>query len=302
MRIKSWITGRGRIPLALLVLVTVAGCGSSGSGSSAPTTMNSQITAEAGVGVGLPPPGEPWDVLFLASRFEVSTADVLARYQQLAEESLGVAVRVRDLPTQTAEAWPVLQQIRNVGFPGVAEEVAESEIIIVVVYSQGSDEGGPTHIDEAREKCKRPGQNTEPPDPGVVATAEFWEPYRALLDQIYTEIWQLRRGTPTVLVAGDVYDGFITNQRSVSIEEECRAWFEAWSDVTRETAEAHGAKWVSLYDLLNGPDHDIEPREMGWIGPSEQQPTLGSRQLNDIGSVMVADALAAVGFVPADAP
>ncbi len=301
MRVKSLIAGRLPIPVALVVFAAMTGCGSSEPGpSSTAATTSSQLETEAGA--GLPPPGEGWDLLFLASRFEVATADVVAQYEQRAEEFLGVDVTFQDLTGQPETAWEILQQVRDVGFPGMAEEVAESEIIIVVAYPQGSDEGAPTHIDEARDKCKRPGQNPEPPDPGVVATAEFWEPYRVLLDQIYTEIWRLREGTPTVLVAGDVYDGFIANQRSASIENECRAWFEAWSDVAREAADEHGAKWVSIYDLLNGPSHDIAPPEMGWTGPSERQPTLGVRKLNDIGSAMVADALAAVGFVPADVP
>lgn len=307
MRVKSSTDGRMPIPVALLVLAAVAGCGSSESQSSATAvttstaaTASTQIVTDAGV--GSPPAGEPWDVLFLASRFELATADVVAQYELLAEESLGVDVRMQDSTGQPQTAWEILQQIRNLGFPGMAEEVAESEVIIVVAYPQGSDEGAPTQIDEARDRCRRPGQDTQPPDPGVVGTAEFWEPYRVLLDQIYTEIWRLREGTPTVLVAGDVYDGYLANQRSVGVEEECRAWFEAWSDAARETAEAHGAKWVSIYDLLNGPGHDIVPQEMGWTGPSEREPTLGSRNLNDIGSALVADALAGVGFVPADAP
>ena len=301
MRIKSDFARQIPIPVALVLIAAVTGCGSSESDSSSTSaTTSTQIATKTEV--GLPSPGEPWDVLFLASRYEVATADVVSQYGQLAEESLGVDVRVPDLTGQSETAWEALQQIRNVAFPGWAEEVAESEIIILVAYPQGSDEGGPTQIDEEREKCKRPGQDTEPPDSGAVATTEFWEPYRALLDQIYDEIWRLREGTPTVLVAADVYDGFLANQRSVGIEEECRAWFEAWSKATRETAEAHGAKWVSLYDLLNGPNHDIVPSEMGWTGPSEGQPTISIRQLNDIGSVMVADALAAVGFEPTDAP
>ena len=301
MRIKSSIARQIPIPVALLLLTAVTGCGSSESGSSGTAAMTSSpITTEAGA--GLPQPGEPWDVLFLASRSEVATADVFAQYEQLSEESLDIDVRIQDPTGQPETAWQILQQIRNVGFPGMAEEVADSEIIVVVAYPQGSNEGAPTQIDEERDKCKRPGQNTERPDPGAVSTAEFWEPYRALLDQIYTEIWQLRGGSPTVLVAADVYDAFLSNQRSMGIEGECRAWFEAWSDVAREAAEAHGAKWVSLYDLLNGPDHDIDPPEMGWTGPTERHPTISFRQLNDIGSAMVADALAAVGFEPADAP
>ena len=302
MRIQSLVAHPTRLLAGLVLLVAATGCGSSEGESSdtgATSTTTTQTAAEAEV--SLPAPGEPWDVLFLASKFEVATEYVLSQYEELAEEFLGVDVRVKGLTTESTKAWSILQQVRNLGFPGMAEEVAEAEIIVVIAYPQGSDEGAPTQIDEARDVCKRPG-NTKPMDSDVVAGEEFWEPYRLLLDQIYTEIWRLRDGTPTVLIAGEVSEGYLPTQRDVGIEEECRAWFEAWSNASRQAAEAHGARWVSLYDLLNGPGHDIDPFEMGWTGPTELQPTLGTRKLNDVGSALVADALAAAGFTPAEAP
>ena len=61
-------------------------------------------------------------------------------------------------------------------------------------------------------------------------------------------------------------------------------------------SEAHGATWVSIYDVLNGPDHDWDPRELGYVGPTEQHPVMFFGKPNEVGAPMIVDALVAAGF------
>lgn len=76
--------------------------------------------------------------------------------------------------------------------------------------------------------------------------AEYWQPYREVLDAIYAEIWTLRDGLPTVLVASDTHDAYLGKQQEAGIESQCRAWREAWSSVEAEAAVDHGAVMVSI--------------------------------------------------------
>jgi lysophospholipase L1-like esterase len=48
---------------------------------------------------------------------------------------------------------------------------------------------------------------------------------------------------------------------------------------------------VSIFDVFNGPNHEEDPREKGWMEGDGYHP-------NDAGAAAIAEALAAVGFEP----
>ena len=132
-------------------------------------------------------------------------------------------------------------------------------------------------------------------EPPVVPTVEDWQPYRDVLDEVYDEIWKARGGRPVVLRAHDIYNGFIAPWREVGIEAECTANWEVEMQVIREAAEANGAVFVSFFDVFNGPEHDEDPREKGWIDDD-------GMHANDDGGAVAAEALAAVGFELSEPP
>ena len=116
------------------------------------------------------------------------------------------------------------------------------------------------------------------------------------------EIWDLREGKPTVLIATDMPTSYIGRRREAGIEEECRAWLESWSDEIRDAAQEHGATMVSLYDVANGPNHDVDWVELGHTGSSDKYAAIWFGTPNEIGSAIVADALAGAGFEPTEMP
>ena len=59
-----------------------------------------------------------------------------------------------------------------------------------------------------------------------------------------------------------------------------------------------GAALVSLAELFNGPDGIHDPRELGYTGGD----SLFWATTNDVGSKMLAEALAAAGFEPSTQP
>lgn len=211
---------------------------------------------------------------------------VAERLGELAAEAIGREVRVHDRAIGGLPAVKVLEYVRG----PLAEEVAEAEI--VVVYGNWEGSGIELPEPDIGTCVSTSSDEREPP---AVPTAADWQPYRDVLDDIYAEIWSLRDGQPTVLRAVDIYNPVISPWREAGIEPECTANWELWSSVEQDAAEANGATFVSAYDVFNGPAHDEDPREKGWIGPDGEHTT-------DDGAAAIAEALAAVGFVPSTNP
>ena len=69
---------------------------------------------------------------------------------------------------------------------------------------------------------------------------------------------------------------------------------ETMSETVRLAAEKGGATMVSAYDALNGPNHDVDIAQAGYLRDDVH--------LNAAGGAVVAEALAAVGFEPSQAP
>ena len=91
-------------------------------------------------------------------------------------------------------------------------------------------------------------------------------------------------------------------QRSGGIDEGCIAWFESWRDQIAAAAEAHGSAFVSLQDVFNGVDHQLDPTESGLIGPSEADPGATWYRTTPLGASLLADALVAASLEALDPP
>lgn len=249
-----------------------------------PTTTVASAITSTNPAVELPAPGEPWDLLYLSSSYGWGVADP---YGEHASEALGVPINVHDHSIGGLTAVEALAHIQDDRYPPLADLVRDAEIIVVY--------GSPRHsgVKSDLETCASNSVSERTP-PGAYTTDD-WQPYRDVLDEIYTEIWRLREGAPTVLRAVDFINGRISSWRTAGIESECTAASESQSAAIRSAAEANGAIMVSLYDLFNGPDHQDDPREKGWIGTD-------GYHANDAGAAAIADALAAAGFEPTTQP
>ena len=229
------------------------------------------------------PPGEAIDLVYISDSGGWGVAE---RYADLAAEALDREVRVHDHATGGLSAARALQMIQG----SLADEVATAEI--VVVY--GNPEGSGVDFRQPDIGTCVTTSRTERQAP-VIATEQEWQPYRGLMDDIYREIWKLRENRPTILRAVDLYAPVISDWRAAGIEAECIANWETWSRVLEAAAEANGAVFVSPFDILNGPNHDEDPREKGWILDDGQHTTAE-------GAAAIADALAAAGFQVSDPP
>jgi hypothetical protein len=212
----------------------------------------------------------------------------------LVEDAAGVEARLLATGPLYPMVKDLLKRVRGEGYPDLSGMVGEAEVIVVQTYPKGT-----IRISDF-DRCF--GRIPGPPDPSAFQPEEVWAGYREALGALYGEIWQLRAGAPTVVIGIDLYNSFVAQQSEAGINVECRALFDKFSDVQREVAEAHGAKWVSIYDALNGPSHDLDAVELGYIGPTDDMPDIAFYVPNEIGAEMIADALAAAGFDPAMQP
>ncbi len=264
------------------------------------TTTPAATTTIAETKVAPPGPGEAWDMLVLSHFYDLGE-EFLATYQREAEAALGIEVNAAYAGDFDLTAWRLLNVLRGDAYPPLDDLVREAEIIVLIAYPELSYDGEPGDIDVDSKNCWWEA-STQTPEPPAPTTDEYWAPYTALLDDIYTEIWTLRQNTPTVLIGPDLHNRQIARQRRGDVEAECRVWGEAWSAVVRDAAERHGAVYVALSDVMSGPNHDIDSFEAGYTGATEQYPTIWLGQPNEVGTPMVVEAITAAGFQPVTQP
>jgi hypothetical protein len=171
------------------------------------------------------------------------------------EEAEGVEVRVHD---HAIDGLP-LAQVRLMVSNQVAirEEVADAEIIFVFGNPWGSG------VEDKDNTCAWP--DPTPRGPQEPYSKADWAPYGDVLRDIFDEIFELRAGQPTVIRVPDEFAAMLADWREAGIEAECTASWEAHSAVIREVADEYGVGMASWYDAFNGPDHDEDPREKGYI-------------------------------------
>jgi hypothetical protein len=227
---------------------------------------------------------EVWDLLYFQDSLGFGVAD---RYAEHIRTTVGVEVVVHDKAIGNLEAVRVLDRIRGNKAVDWSGLVREAEVIVFFGNPDGS--GTTSDIDI----CISGSMATR--EPPVHNTEEDWMPYEAVLDDVYREIWRIRDGEPVVLRAVGFINPAISAWREAGIEEECTEALETMNRAIANAAARGGATLVSTYDLFNGMDHDEDPQPRGWIGPD-------GIHLSDEGEQAIADALAASGLFPDQAP
>lgn len=262
-----------------MVLVTafalaLAGCGGT---STPPTAAGSADAGASSTSV------EPLRLVYIS---DSGGWGVAKQYAALAETELGRDVQVTDLATGGLSAVAALDQLT-----ANHRRVEQADIIVVGTLSpEGS---GAAPVTDKGTDCT--SQDATPRDPPKVYSVADWKEYGDALGAVYAEIWKLRAGAPTILRAVDYYVPVISFWRKAGIDKECTANFESMSGAIRAAAEANGATFVSTYDVFNGPDHQQDPVEKGYILAEDVH-------TNDQGAAVIAATIAAAGFEPNTMP
>lgn len=248
-----------------------------------PTTPDSPTsTTTTAPGLAFPMEGEPWDLLVVTNSFGLGVAEAYAAH---ASDALGVTVNADEAAIDRLTASKALLHLHDAAYPPLADLVRNAEIIVAY--------GVPERSGEWFETCFI--FQTNPRILEREYTDDDWEQYRDELDELFAEIWRLREGLPTVLRTHDIPIGIISEWRDLGKESGCIASWESNSEAIRASAETYGVTLVSLFDVFNGPNHDQDPREKGWIHED-------GIHTNEAGALAIADALAATGFEPTTQP
>jgi len=213
---------------------------------------------------------------------------VADRYAELVERELGIDVVVHDNAIGNLSAAEILARIRGEeGRSDWSDLIQAAEIIVIY--------GNPLGSGYTSDIVTCVSGSTSEREPPVRYSEADWQPYQDVLEQIYEEIWAIREGDPVVLLAPTALNPAISAWRAAGIEAECTVALEAWNASIARAAETGGATVVPVYEAFNGPAHDEDPREEGWIGPD-------GLHLSDAGKAAVAETLAAAGFEPVTPP
>jgi hypothetical protein len=249
-----------------------SGCG----GTSAPSAAGSADTGASSASV------EPLRLVYIS---DSSGWGVAKQYAALAEKELGRDVNFTDLSTGGLTAVAALRRLK-------ANHRAVEQADIIVVAGLGPTESGAVPADDV-DRCVT--IDPTPQDPPKVYSVADWKKYGDVLQAIYAEIWKLRAGAPTILRGVDHYIPAPDAWRKAGIDKECTADFASESGAIQAATEASGATFVSIYDVLNGPDHQKDPREAGYILEDSGHTT-------EQGVDVIAATIAAAGFEPNTMP
>lgn len=232
---------------------------------------------------------EEWDLVYICDSTGFGVAE---KYGENIERDTRKTVHVKNYATGNLSALRILNALRTEPealfaktFKSLRKDISGAEVIVFFANPRGDPSKG--GVEGGMEHCIRTDQ---PPDD---CTPELYEPYVENLNAIYEEILALRNGKPTIIRAVDFYNPLISVHREKNMETECTRCFETFNAEIGEVAEAFNIPLVSVYDAFNGPNHNEDPREKGYICIDGVHTSMKGRQV-------IADHLSKAGYEPVE--
>lgn len=230
-------------------------------------------------------PGAEWDLFFISDSSGFGAGELYAEY---IERDLGVTVRLHDLALGNLSAGRVLRALGGeTEYHAVLQKlstlVREADVAVVVFYANPLDSISETHPGDWN--CVTPPYYVDDCSP------ETFEQYRADLDAIYEEILTLRSDAPIIIRAFDAYNPIYSLYRESGVYDECVRCWENYNEAIHQAAAARNVPIAHVYDAFNGPNHDEDPRDKGYIGPDGEH-------TSETGRKTIADLLWELGYEP----
>ena len=207
------------------------------------------------------------------------------------EDDMGVHVVLRDYVVPELSAGHVLQALEMENPPSqsweeqLAEDLRQAEVVVMFANPLDSFD------------LERPQDHAKCFDyvaPESCSPESFGQ-YTADLSAIWAKILELRAGQPTILRATDTYVPLVVPWKESGVFEACTVCWENESEAARLAADAYGIPFLSRYDAFNGPDHNEDPREKGYIVSDGVHPS-------DLAAEYTAELLSQMGYEPASPP
>lgn len=224
-----------------------------------------------------------WDLLWVTDSSGWGVARIFGEY--IAKDN-GVEVNVLDKWKGGLSAGRILNALTAQDDPEydmarLREYIENSEII--VIYGNPEDSKDPSN--PWKWNC---GQNEVEKCYVNSCDMDTFETYIANLKEIYSIIFELRKGKPTIIRSIDAYNPRLVNQCAPDGSfEECKTCWENYNKAIHQAADEMGVKVAGVFDTWNGLDHTENPVEKGFtqedkIHPNEKGATVIAQLLRDL--------------------
>ncbi len=231
--------------------------------------------------------GAVWHLVIIgdSSMWELGEA-----YASQIENDVGVDVVLESFVLPSLSAGEVLEAIRTGKsarflLEGLPAALKDAEVVVMFVNPVDSvDPEKPLDLDGCFV--------SSPPGP---CGPEAFERWTSDLEAIWAEIFALRSGQPIILRATDLYNPLVSPWNEHDVYDACTECWENMSNAARLAAEAYGIPFLSRLDAFDGPNHDEDPRQKGYIVSDGEHPSR-------LAGEFTAGLLAEMGYEPVPEP
>jgi len=204
---------------------------------------------------------ETWDVIVIGDSTLWGIGEVIANH---IENELGKEVNLYDFSIGNLTAVQALEAVKNskpdtpngkmFGWP---EAIQEAEYIIL----------HPSPAESISTSTPGDWSCMYPPYYVEDCSLATFEKYQDDLKDIVLEIKKLRDGKPVIIRFGSYWGrpGNWKSSKSSNAVDACQKCLETYSAAIEEVAQEFGIPYASFMDVLNGPDHNLDPKDLGYI-------------------------------------
>jgi hypothetical protein len=230
---------------------------------------------------------ETWDLLWVTDSSGWGVAEIYGQY--IAEDN-EVEVNVLDKWKGGLSAGRILNALSNqddneYDMTHLRENIAKSEVIVIY----GNPEDSENSLVPGDWNC---GQNIL--DKCYVNSCELnnFKTYISDLKEIYSIIFEIRKGMPTIVRAIDAYNPRLASHCTQDdVLNECIECWENYNAAIHQAAQEMGVPVAKVFDAWNGLDHSENPVEKGYTREDNEHP-------NTKGATVIAQLLRDLGYVP----
>lgn len=222
-----------------------------------------------------------WDLVFIS---DSSGRHVGEKYAKFIETDLGVKVTLHDFSLSALSARSVINYLRDpdglnydllLKSLRLVEVLPEAEVVVFFANPRSGEMGDWDCVSE---------------NPYVVdCSIETFDAYQADLNAIYSQILAIRGDSPIIIRSFDAYNPLFSVFNEHGVYEECIGCWEIFNQVIHQAAENFNIPVARVYDAFNGPNHDEDPRDKGYIGSD-------GIHTSPAGSSLIAELLRELGY------
>ena len=213
--------------------------------------------------------GEEWDLVVMG---DSKSWGVGEQYAAMIEADQKVKVTLTELQRENLPTSGMLDVLRTYDIYRKAVRNAE-----VIAYVANPFEYTGTGFFEQGKKFE--------------CSPEAMASYQADLDTILAEIFALRKGKPTIIRAMDYYSSSNNEWKEWGRFDAYKSCWETINETIHQTAEEHNIPVAEVYAVFNGPTHDEDPMDKGYLRPDGEHPS-------EAGAKVIAEAFRKLGYDP----